>query len=126
MNADRAPQLKAIVMQLLFSLGGPMSVDVIVLYLGGLTFYPLLYAYMWFIQSLTSHPKPVSQAELRIALFRHLLLLISAGIGWVLFATGLLYWGIILVTSCLDFISFYSTRRMAVRLMERSPGSEAA
>lgn len=103
-----------------------MSVDVIVLYLAGLTFYPLLYAYMWFIQWLTSHPSPISPAELRIALFRHLLLLISAGIGWVLFATDLLYWGIILVTSSLDFIAFYSTRRMGIRLMQRLPGSDAA
>jgi len=113
-------------MPLLFSLGGPMSVDVIVLYLGYLTFYPLLYGYMWFIQWLTSHPKPISAAELRIALFRHLSLLISAGIGWVLFATDLLYWGIIFVTLSLDFIALYSTRWMAMRLMQRMPGSDAA
>ena len=126
MNADRAPQLKAVVMQLLFSLPGPMSVDVIQLYLYCISFSPLIFAYIWFIQWLTSYPRPMSWAVLRIALFRDLLFLISAGIGWALFATDLLYWGIVFVTSSLDVATFYLTRRMAIRLMQRSPGNDAA
>jgi hypothetical protein len=36
-----------------------------------------------------------------------------AGIGWLLFATNLLYWGIVFVTSALDIGVYYLTLGMA-------------
>jgi len=108
------------VMQLSLSFPGPMSADVVQLYLCYITFHPLLFGYIWFVQWLTSYPKPVPTAELRIALLRNFLFLAIAGIGWLLFVTNLLYWSIFVIAMGLDLAVFYLTKIMAKRLHQRS------
>ena len=50
--------------------------------------------------------------------FGYVLWLVVAGIGWLLFATNLLYWGIVFVTSALDIGVYYLTLGMAKRALQ--------
>jgi hypothetical protein len=113
-------------MRLQLSLFEPMLVDVIKLYLIYLTCHPVLFGYVFFVRRFTGLSKPVPPYINRIVVLRYILWLVIAGIGWLLLATNLLYWGVVFVTSALDMGVYYLTLGMAKRELQRRAGTGAA
>jgi heme O synthase-like polyprenyltransferase len=61
-----------------------------------------------------------------VVALRYVLWLAVAGIGWLIFATNLLYWGIVFVTLALDIGIYYLTLGMAKRALQGSADIGAA
>ena len=103
-----------------------MLVDVIQMYLYYLTFHPIFFGYIFGVRWLTGYPKPMPPHIPRIILLRYVLWLCVAGIGWLLFVTDLLYWGVVFVTSALDIGVYYLTLGMAKRGLHGRTANGAA
>lgn len=81
----------------------------------------MFFGYIFLVRSFTGLAKPAPASVRRAVALRYVLWLVVAGIGWLLFATNLLYWGIVFVTSALDIGVYYLTLGMAKRaLLDRA------
>jgi len=119
-------RVNSTVMRLSLSLPEPMLVDVIKMYLIYLTCHPIFFGYIFFVRWFTGLSKPAPDSVLRVVALRYVLWLAVAGIGWLIFATNLLYWGIVFVTSALDIGIYYLTLDMAKRALQGSADIGAA
>jgi len=95
-----------------------MLVDVIKVYLIYLTGHPVFFGCIFLVRWFTGLSKPAPASVRRVVALRYVLWLVVAGIGWLLFATNLLYWGIVFVTSALDIGVYYLTLGMAKRALQ--------